>query len=324
MPNNMTQVLVTGANGFVGMHLCQYLLSKGYQVRAIGRNPSFHLSHPHLSYHQIDNIDSNTNWHSILHGVDVVVHLAARVHHLKDKGMKSLVAYQEINVKGTQQLVKAAVSSEVKRFVYLSSIKVNGERTFSMPLRAEDQPRPIDAYGLSKLQAEQILQEGSRRSGMEWVIVRPPLVYGPHVKGNFRKLLTLAKTWFPLPLGALSNSRSFVSVYNLCSFIECCISHPHAQREVFLVSDNQDLSTSQLIRLIKRAGGKKSFLFPFPKVLLKLLGTLTGKRGQVDRLVDSLQLNIEKSMRLLNWQPPLSVEDSLKVLYQAENEEGTP
>ncbi|MBI2791942.1 MAG: NAD-dependent epimerase/dehydratase family protein [Gammaproteobacteria bacterium] len=318
MPNENRRVLVTGATGFVGRHLCLHLLSQGYHVTAIGRKETYDISHENLVYFCVDHIDANTNWHEFLYDVSVVVHLAARVHHLQDKGMSALPLYQEINVKGTQQLAKAAVKAGVKRFVYISTIKVIAEKTIDMPLRAEDQPRPQDAYSLSKLQAEQILQEESKRSGMEWVIIRPPLVYGAFVKGNFRRLLRLAKLPLPLPLGALRNRRSLVSINNLISFIECCIHHPNAHREVFLVSDNQDLSTSGLIKLMRRCLGKRSGLFYFPTGLLKLFGFLTGKRGEVARVVESLQLNIEKSMRLLSWRPPFTVEESIQALLTEE------
>lgn len=323
MLNDARRVLVTGATGFVGKHLCKHLLAQNYLVTAVGRQKSFELTHDNLIYYCIDQIDGNTDWQEILSGIDVVVHLAARVHHLQEKGLALLSLYQETNVKGTQQLAKAAVLGGVKRFVYISTIKVIAEKTIEMPLRAEDQPRPQDAYSVSKLQAEQILQEEARRSGMEWVIIRPPLVYGAFVKGNFRRLLQLAKSSFPLPLGALRNRRSFVSVNNLTRFIECCMHHPNAHREVFLVSDNQDLSTAALVKLLRRARGKRCHLFPFPTSLLKLFGFLVGKRGEVSRMVESLQLNIEKSMRLLNWRPPFTVEESIQALYAAEEEQAS-
>jgi nucleoside-diphosphate-sugar epimerase len=317
--NNPPQVLITGANGFVGKHLCQLLLEKGYRVRAVSRADVSDISHPFFEYHSIENIDESTCWDNILEGVEVVVHLAARVHHMKDQGMQALAEYQAINVKGTQQLAREAVKSHVKRFIYLSTIKVNGEKTICTPYRAEDQPRPQDAYSLSKLQGEQILQEGSRRSGMEWVIIRPPLVYGPFVKGNFRRLLQLAKTRFPLPFSTLKKRRSFVSIDNLCSFIECCLSHPNAHGEVFLVSDNQDLSIAEFIKILRRALGRWSLLFPFPIFLLKIAAFFTGKGKEINRLLDSLQVNIEKSIRLLNWQPVCTVEEAIKKLYAAEN-----
>lgn len=321
MLSHRIRVLITGATGFVGRHLCEYLLSQGIRIRAIGRKSTPDFSHENYEYHQIADINGETNWEDLLHGVDVVVHLAARVHHEKDKGMKALALYQETNVKGTQQLAKAAVKADVKRFIYISSIKVNGEKTIGMPYRADSQPQAKDAYSLSKLQGEQILQEESRRSGMEWVIIRPPLVYGPGVKGNFGRLIELARTRFPLPFGAIKNSRSLVSIYNLSHFIHCTLSHPHAHGEVFLVSDNQDLSTPGLIKVLRRVQGRRSWLFPFPLSFLKLFAFLTGRRSQLQRLTDSLQVNIEKSQRLLNWTPPYSVEEAMKTLYVEDKSE---
>lgn len=314
MLSNEAQVLVTGAGGFVGRHFCEYLLQQGYRVKAVGRNEQFFITHPKLQYYRIDNIDDQTPWERCLEDVQVIVHLAARVHHLKDRGMKALAFYQETNVKGTHGLVKAAIKKEVKRFIYISTIKVNGEKTFDMPFRAEDQPQPSDAYSLSKLQAEQLVKEESRRSGMEWVIIRPPLIYGPGVGGNFKRLFELAQKNIPLPLLWVRNRRSLVSIYNLCSFMESCVIHPHAGCEVFLVSDNEDLSTAQLIRTLKTVLNKGSGLFPFPVGFLKLAGSLMGKRNQINRIVDSLQVNIEKSIRLLNWHPPFSVESSLNAM----------
>lgn len=319
MLSNRMRVLMTGATGFVGKHLCEYLLTQGTRIRAIGRKAEPDFSHENYEYHQIECIDGETNWDNLLNDIDVVIHLAARVHHKKDKGMKSLALYQETNLKGTQQLAKAAVKADVKRFIYLSTIKVNGEKTIGMPYRAENQPQPKDAYSLSKLQGEQILQEESRRSGMEWVIIRPPLIYGPGVKGNFAQLIEVARTRFPLPFMSVKNRRSFVSIYNLCSFIHQTLSHPNAHGEVFLVSDNHDLSTSGLIKVLRRAQGRRAWLFPFPVSFLKLIAFLTGKRRKLDRLIDSLQVNIEKSERLLNWTAPYSVEEAMKVLYATDD-----
>lgn len=314
------RVLVTGATGFVGQAFCQWLLDLGHVVTALGRRAIFPLplSHPNFTYHSIDfqkkDEQNETLLASLMQGVDVVVHLAARVHHLKETGMQQLSAYQEINVDVTQRVAKAAVNASVKRFVYLSTIKVLGEKTIGSPFRAEDHPRPQDAYSVSKLQAEKILQEECRRSGMEWVIIRPPLIYGLAAKGNFKRLLNLSKTCLPLPFRTIRNRRSLVSLENLCSFIACCVSHPHARGEVFLVSDNHDLSTAELIKTMRKIQSKWAKLFPFPIGLLKLLGCLAGRRREVDRLIDSLQLNIEKSMRLLEWQPPMTPEKSLSGL----------
>lgn len=318
MSNSPLTVLVTGASGFLGMHLCQHLLATGYRVRAVGRQATFPITHEELTYHQIESIDGKTSWQGLLEDVGVVVHLAARVHQMNDRKMKALSAYQEVNVRGTQQLVRHAVKANVARFIFISTIKVNGEKTFEMPFRADDQPQPQDAYSLSKLQGEQILQEEARRQGMEWVIIRPPLIYGPNVKGNFQQLIALARTAIPLPLRSIKNKRSMVSVFNLVSFIECCLVNPNAHREVFLVSDNEDLSTPGLIKALRNTLGKRSGLFPFPLFVLKLLGLLTGKHRQVERLTESLQVNIEKSMRLLKWQPPYSVQDSLKITLSSD------
>lgn len=313
------KVLVTGATGFVGLHLCRYLLDNGFTVKAVGRKPSIDINHPRLHYFSVPTINASTDWSNILEGVDYVVHLAARVHQMQDKGMQALKAYIDVNVRGTQHLAAAAIKHDVKRFVYISSIKVLGEKTIEMPLRAEDQPRPLDAYSVSKLKAELIVQEKARRSGMEWVIVRPPLVYGKAVKGNFANLFKLANSRIPLPFASLKNKRSFVHVYNLASFITCCLTHPNANREVFLVSDNHDLSTGQLVRIIRQLRGRWGLLFPFPKTLMKFFATCFGFRKQVDRLCDSLQINIEKSMRLLNWTPPLTVEKALQTMLVDES-----
>lgn len=318
MPTKGAHVLVTGATGFVGRHLCQHLLSQGFKVTAVGRIATYPITHPGLTYHSVNNIDGQTDWKDTLVGVDVVVHLAARVHHLKDKRMQALAEYQEINVRGTQQLARAAIASDVKRFIYISTIKVNGEKTIDMPFRAEDQPRPQDAYSLSKLQGEQILQEESRRSGMEWVIIRPPMVYGATVAGNFRRLINLANTYIPLPFRLLKNKRSMVSVQNLCDFIECCLTHPNARREVFLVSDSEDISTSQLIKILRKAKNRYSLLFPFPLSLMKLVGVLCFQNKAMERLFGSLQVNIEKSKRLLQWSPRLTMMSSIEALYEQE------
>jgi len=318
MSNKNTTILVTGATGFVGQHLCRYLLTKGYSIKAVGRKPSLEIMHPNLTYIRVEGLHEQTDWATLFQGVGIVVHLAGRAHQSKEQGMQHLALYQQENVKTTQWLAKAAIQYDVKRFIYLSTIKVIGEKTVNIALRAEDQPRPQDPYSVSKLQAEQILQEESRRSGMEWVIIRPPLIYGSLVKGNFRKLLKLAKTKFPLPFGATSHRRSFVSITNLCSFIECCMTHPYAQREVFLVSDNHDLTCGELIGFLRKAMHRKTRIFPMPLSVLKLLGLLAGKRNEVNKMTDALQINIEKSTRLLGWQVPYSVEDSFKALFEEE------
>lgn len=314
-----TKILITGATGFVGRHLCYFLLANGWKVRAIGRQLTFDISHPALEYCCINSIDGQTDWEDHLKGIDVVVHLAARVHQMKEKGMQGLGQYQEINVRGTRQLAKAAIECDVRRFIYLSTVKVNGEKTIDMPFRAEEQPRPLDAYSLSKLQGEQILQEEARRSGMEWVIIRPTLVYGAFVGGNFRRLINLAKSHYPLPFGCIKNKRSLVSVYNLCHFIETCLTHANAQREVFLVSDDEDVSTKKLIKVLRNAQDRRSLVFPFPVSVLTLMSGLLFKMKSMARLTESLQVNIEKTKRLLQWAPPYTVLDSVKQTLEQED-----
>jgi nucleoside-diphosphate-sugar epimerase len=310
------RVLVTGVTGFVGEHLCQYLLTQGWQVRAVGRQESFSVQDPALEYCQVEGIDSQTDWKDYLKGVDFVVHLASRVHRMHERGMQFLEVYQEVNVRGTRQLAKSAIAHNVKRFIYLSTIKVNGEKTIDMPFRADEQPRPEDAYSLSKLQAELILQEEARRSGMEWVIIRPTLIYGPKVKGNFRLLMNLAKTYLPLPFGSIKNKRSFISIYNLTHFIENCLSHPNASGEVFLISDDEDVSTPQLIKLLRKARSRWSGVFYFPVSLLHLFAIISLRAKLMSRLTQSLQVNIEKTKRLLNWHPPYDMLSAIKKMNE--------
>lgn len=310
------KVLVTGATGFVGRHLCQYLINQGYRVIAIGRQAQFSLSHPALSYYSVRDINQ-----SILSNVEVVVHLAARVHQLNERGMQNLSQYQTANVQSTQKWVKAAIRNKVKRFVYLSTIKVYGEKTEKMPFQAHSPVHIHDAYSLSKWQAEQVLQAQAQSSEMEWVIIRPPLIYGPQVKGNFAKLSRLVSKGIPLPFKGVSNARSLISIYNLCSFIETCLYHPKAYSEIFLVSDNQDVSSAQLMRLLGQAQGRQVQLFSFPQRLLQWLGCLIGKGKEIARLIEPLQIDMQKSCQVLDWQPPYTMEAALKRMYQLKHEE---
>lgn len=317
MERKGVHVLVTGATGFVGRHLCQHLLIQGCRVTAVGRKPTFSLTHPQLTYHEVPTIDADTDWAPILPGVEVIVHLAARVHCMKDRGMRALRDYQAVNVQGTQRLVECAVK-HVKRFVYLSTIKVNGEKTLDTAFRADDHPRPLDAYSLSKLQGEQILRQVAKRTGMEWVIVRTPLIYGPGVKGNFEKLMRLAKTRLPLPFRSLKQLRSFVSIQNLCDFLTCCLEHSRAEREILMVSDGEDLSTAKWIKYLRRSLGRRSWLFHCPAGVIRWAATLVWKRRMANRLIDPLQINIEKSKRLLAWQPPYTVSECIEKLWEKE------
>ena len=254
------------------------------------------------------NIDAHTQWQAALDGVDVVVHLAARVHVMHETDADPLTAFRSVNTEGTLNLARQAVAAGVKRFVYLSSIKVNGEQTQHRAFFADDKPNPQDPYAVSKFEAEQQLLALGKETGLEVVIIRPPLVYGPGVKGNFSHLIKLVEKSLPLPLAGIHNARSLVGIDNLCSFIQICLVHPEAAGETFLVGDAQDLSTSELLQKIARGLGKKSHLFYLPAGLIRIVTYILGRQAEYERLFGSLQVDISKNERLLGWQPQVSVE----------------
>jgi len=236
-----------------------------------------------------------------------VIHLAARVHVMQETHADPLTAFREVNTQGTINLAKQAVAAGVKRFIYLSSIKVNGEKTTTIPFHADDSANPLDPYAISKFEAEQQLLTLGQETGLEIVIIRPPLVYGPAVKGNFSRLISLVNKSIPLPLAKINNARSLVNIQNLCSLIQVCLDHPKAAGEVFLVSDGEDLSSSELFEKIAQALDKKNRLFYLPKGLLKLLTGIIGRQAEFQRLFDSLQVDISKNQQLLGWQPNVRV-----------------
>lgn len=305
-------IAITGYTGFVGHHLLSKL--DHAEVLLLGRK-----SVPDISYCQYNLQDSNhDNLFISLQSVQVVIHLAARVHIMNDVVTSPLEHYRALNRDSTLALARTAASAGVKRFIYLSSIKVNGEITKSGPFRPNDVPDPEDAYGISKAESELLLLELAEQTGMEIVIIRPPLVYGPGVKANFGALLNLASKGIPLPFACFrKNKRSLVSLDNLVDFIKTCIEHPKAANQVFLVSDDHDLSTSELIRMLSKACGRPVFMLPMPIVLFKLIAKLLGKKNIIERLSASLQIDISKSKALLNWAPPQSVEDGLKLTADA-------
>lgn len=261
----------------------------------------------------VDSIDNETNWADALYGVDIVIHLAARVHVMKDVSVDPLAEFRKINVAGTEQLARCAAKSGAKRFVYVSSIKVNGEQTSAtQPFTELDEANPQDPYGISKWQAEQALQRIAQETGLEVVIVRPPLVYGPEVKGNFAQMLKVLAKGIPLPLASVNNLRSLIYVENLVDALIVCASHPAAAGQTYLVSDSEDISTPNLLRQLGVAMGHPARLFPCPPALLKLAGRLTGKGEQVERLLDSLQLDSNKIRRELDWTPPYTLEQGLR------------
>lgn len=303
------RVLVTGATGFVGRALCDTLTRSGYVVRAALRSDGGVATGATESIIVGDH-DSRTHWQQALQGIDCVVHAAARVHVLHDS-LANASLYRETNVRGTQRLATECVEAGVRRFIYLSSIKVNGEATSGQPFSAADTPRPLDDYGVSKWQAEQALSEIAAGSGMTTIAIRPPLVYGPHVRANFLRLMSWVYKGIPLPLGAVANSRSMVSVWNLCDLIRCAIAAAATPVGVLLVSDGVDLSTPQLIRKLAAAMNRPARLMSVPVTLLKMGGLMTGKSAEIGRLVGSLQVDISATRQVLNWTPPLSVDAGL-------------
>lgn len=309
------KVAVTGATGFVGRPLCDLLQARGYAVRALVRN-AVSVGKPFQSEVEIisvGDIGAATDWSIPLIGVDCVIHCAGRTHVMHDSANDALAAYREVNVLGTRRLAEQAAAAGVKRLVFLSSIKVNGEQTLpGKPYVASDAPRPEDPYGQSKCEAEAVLHEVSASAGLEVVIVRPPLIYGPGVKGNLAKLLRLVKRGLPLPVALVKNSRSLVGIDNLLDLLVVCLRDPRAAGQIFLVSDGDDLSTPDLLRRMATAIRDPAHLWPVPVSILRLAGQLTGRSNEINRLVGSLQVDISQTRERLSWSPPFSVEECLR------------
>ena len=307
------KILVTGANGFIGQRLCKTLLNAGYFVRGAVRHfpEGLHSlkSSNNAEFVFIDDISQKTNWNVALKGIDCIIHLAARVHITRETSGDPFTVFRKINTEGTSLLARMAAEGGVKRFVFLSTVKVNGESTEGHPFTERDVPNPQDDYSISKFEAEQALHNISDATGLEVVIPRPPLVYGPGVKANFLRLLDMANKNIPLPLSLVNNKRSMIYIGNLVDAIIKCIEHPDAANQTFLVSDGHDISTQELIRIIAKAMGKKARLFPCPVSLLKVIGKAAGKSAEVERLVNSLQIDSTKIRRTLNWTPPFTIEE---------------
>jgi len=258
----------------------------------------------------VGDIDQQTNWVSAIKDVECVVHMAGRVH-VMNPTADDHRRFHEVNALGTERLALVAAEQGVRRFVFLSSVKVNGEVTYGKPYTRSDAAAPIDDYGNSKLQAEQILFEIARKSNMEVVVIRPPLVYGPGVRANFLRLLSWVHKGIPLPLGAIRNARSLVSVWNLCDLIKCVVEAPELTSSVLMVSDGMDLSTPELIRRLAVAMGRSPRLVAIPVSVLKLAGAVTGKSAEVARLCGSLTVDITETKRQLGWTPPVSIDEGL-------------
>ena len=307
------KVLVTGASGFVGKALCSKLQNtNGFDVVGSLRRATSYADAV-IPLVAVGGLTAETDWSAALGGVQAVVHSAARVHVMNDQSTDPLAEFRKVNVDGTLNLARQAAVAGVRRFVFISSIKVNGEGTeLGKAFTADDVPAPSDPYGFSKLEAEQGLLRLAHEKGMEVVIIRPVLVYGPGVKANFLSMLKWLGKGIPLPLGAIHNKRSLVALDNLVDLAITCLNHPSAANQVFLVSDGEDLSTTELLRRMGKALGKPARLLPVPSSWLNLAATLVGKRDVAQRLCGSLQVDIDKTRRLLGWLPPLSVDQGLK------------
>ena len=308
----MSKILITGGNGFIGKALCENLKSSNYKLNISSRR-NFPNRVNGLKVYNIREINKNTNWSNALKGVSCVIHCAAKTHVLNNLKKNSLSSFRKVNVEGTINLAKQAVNSGVKRFVFLSSIKVNGERTDkSSMFKHYDIPKPEDAYGVSKWEAEQGLWQLSRQTGLQVVIIRAPLVYGPGAKGNLKKLIKLIKSGIPLPFSLIKNQRSLIGLDNLVNIIIRCIDNSQAVGKTFLVCDGKDLSTPDLLRYIASSMGLTVRLFPLPLFMLKFFGFLLGKQSEVDRLIGSLRVDNSYIKKILNWNSKIDVGEGIK------------
>lgn len=306
-------VLVTGASGFVGRRLVTTLARKdNYLVIGAIRGKNTAPVEA-VKLVRVADLSPETDWSEALPSVDVVVHAAARVHVMNEAETDPLAVFRKVNVQGTLNLARQVASAGVRRFIFISSIKVNGEGTaVGAPYLADAQPAPADPYGISKMEAEQGLRVLAAETGMEVVIIRPVLVYGPGVKANFLSMMRWLHKGVPLPFGAIHNRRSLVALDNLVDLIVTCIDHPAAANQTFLVSDGEDLSTTELLRRMGVALGKPARLLPVPSRLLEVGAAMLGKKALSQRMCGSLQVDISKTRELLNWTPPLSVDEALR------------
>lgn len=308
----MKRVLITGANGFVGSRLCRVLQERGYIIRAALRQVDPSINCNIRDRVAVGNIGQGTNWKKALHSVDCVVHLAARVHVMQDSTIDPLAEYRKINMDATLNLARQAALNGVHRFIFISTIKVNGEQTLpGKPFTEKDVPAPSDPYSISKYEAEKKLQELADDTGMEMVIIRPVLIYGPGVKGNVVSMMKYILKGIPLPFGAIHNQRSLVALDNLVDLICICVEHVAAANQVFLVSDGNDVSTTELFKRMAEALNVPSRLIPIPEKMLMLGASILGKQTLALRLLGSLQVDIAKAQELLGWSPPVKMKAAL-------------
>jgi UDP-glucose 4-epimerase len=299
------KILITGANGFIGAHLCQELSSRKIDFRATARNAN---ENNYADFVGCD-LETTESLNQLMDGCDIVVHLAGRAHVTSDDSQEK---YRIANEFVTHQLANAAAQNGIARFVYISSIKVNGESSSTgRPIRSSDTPNPLDNYGRSKLAAEQVLQEICRVNKMEYVIIRPTLVYGKGVKANFSALISAVKRGIPLPIATVKNARSMIGINNLVDLIIATCTNPKAANQTFLASDGIDTSTPALVRFIAASLNRRSRIFPFPISVLRLLAAVFGKSSAIDKLTGSLSVDISHTKNTLDWRPPFSIESEI-------------
>jgi UDP-N-acetyl-alpha-D-quinovosamine dehydrogenase len=305
------KVFVTGANGFIGRALSRRLLCENSIVFGAVRNGKAAQISAGVAAVEIGDINKTSEWSDALSESDIVVHTAARVHTLNDPSRDPLTAYRKVNVQGTEHLARESAKSGVKRFIFISSVKVNGEESWK-PYTEADPPSPVDSYGISKLEAELKLRKVAVETGMAVVILRPPLVYGPDVKANFLKLLQTVDRGTPLPFAGVTNQRSLIYVENLVDAIVACVRNPNASNQTYLVSDGEDVSTPELIRMISALLQKRPRLFNVPGLCLHFASRITGKGPTMDRLIGSLTVDTAKITEELGWRPPFTLAEGLE------------
>ena len=309
----MGRVLVTGANGFIGRALCDGLRQRAIPLRRVFRMPpgDYDSGEAGSDWIAVGDINAHTDWAGALEGIETVIHLAARVHVMEERVDDSLAEYRMVNTSGTERLARAAVKAGVKRFLYISSVKVNGEATEDSPFTEESPADPRDPYAVSKWEAECALRDIAAETELEAVIIRLPLVYGPEVGGNFLRLLNWVYKGMPLPFGSIRNKRSLLYLGNLVDFLIVCADHPQAPGNTFLISDGDDLSTPELVRKLARGLNRPAHLVSFPSTVMRLGAKAVNRETDLRRLLGSLQVDPGKARTVIGWSPPLSADEGI-------------